>query len=309
MNKIIKQISIIIFSLTLSTNCFPQVANKKADLHFFGIIIPPTLENQKNISENLFSAHLRIIPELNFYDNTKPGIESLSKDKTENNTIISYFDLIDTSSFSKDQISIGLFAKITKLDEENLECTLYTKNFSTNKTSELKENFKSYYKLLTDIKNSINTILKNTVDFEITTIQSTKKHSFPKIDEVAMTVEGVSGTWTGEKDITKIILMRSGRGFVIFSNGASMSITVNIEVNERNHKILKITQQGNFNASFYPNIPRQKALEYSQKASPIQWNFILTESGNLEGFKYSLTLDNDGNIVEQKNHVTWNKIN
>ena len=83
MNKIIKQISIIIFSLTLSTNCFSQVVNKKADLHFFGIIIPPTLENQKNISENLFSAHLRIIPELNFYDNTKPGIESLSKDKTE----------------------------------------------------------------------------------------------------------------------------------------------------------------------------------------------------------------------------------
>lgn len=289
-------------------NCFSQNVDNKIDVHFFGIIIPPTLENQKNISENLLSAHLRIIPEITFIDNTKPGIEKQISNLPENTPAIEYLDKIDKSFLIPNKQAIGIFAIINKIDEENLECTIYTQNFLNGQNFSLTENFKSFYKLLTDVKSSITNLISKTANIQLTAIQAPKRQ-MPKINELAMTVEGVSGTWSGEKEINKIILMRSGRGFVIFSNGASMPINVSIEINERNHKILKITQQGNFNASFYPDIPRQKALEYSQKASPIQWNFILTETGSLEGFKYTLVLDSDGKVAEQKKHVSWNKIN
>lgn len=289
-------------------NCFSQNVDNKIDVHFFGIIIPPTLENQKNISENLLSAHLRIIPEITFIDNTKPGIEKQISNLPENTPAIEYLDKIDRSFLIPNKQAIGIFAIINKIDEENLECTIYTQNFLSGQNFSLTENFKSFYKLLTDVKSSITNLISKTANIQLTAIQAPKRQ-MPKINELAMTVEGVSGTWSGEKEINKIILMRSGRGFVIFSNGASMPINVSIEINERNHKILKITQQGNFNASFYPDIPRQKALEYSQKASPIQWNFILTETGSLEGFKYTLVLDSDGKVAEQKKHVSWNKIN
>lgn len=289
-------------------NCFSQNVDNKIDVHFFGIIIPPTLENQKNISENLLSAHLRIIPEITFIDNTKPGIEKQISNLPENTPAIEYLDKIDRSFLIPNKQAIGIFAIINKIDEENLECTIYTQNFLNGQNFSLTENFKSFYKLLTDVKSSITNLISKTANIQLTAIQAPKRQ-MPKINELAMTVEGVSGTWSGEKEINKIILMRSGRGFVIFSNGASMPINVSIEINERNHKILKITQQGNFNASFYPDIPRQKALEYSQKASPIQWNFILTETGSLEGFKYTLVLDSDGKVAEQKKHVSWNKIN
>lgn len=308
MVRIIKKISYIIFSLIISMNCFSQNVDNKIDVHFFGIIIPPTLENQKNISENLLSAHLRIIPEITFIDNTKPGIEKQISNLPENTPAIEYLDKIDRSFLIPNKQAIGIFAIINKIDEENLECTIYTQNFLNGQNFSLTENFKSFYKLLTDVKSSITNLISKTANIQLTAIQAPKRQ-MPKINELAMTVEGVSGTWSGEKEINKIILMRSGRGFVIFSNGASMPINVSIEINERNHKILKITQQGNFNASFYPDIPRQKALEYSQKASPIQWNFILTETGSLEGFKYTLVLDSDGKVAEQKKHVSWNKIN
>ena len=38
--------------------------------------------------------------------------------------------------------------------------------------------------------------------------------------------EFLSGTWGGEDTIDKIVIMRGGRGFVIFKNGSSMNITV-----------------------------------------------------------------------------------
>lgn len=99
--------------------------------------------------------------------------------------------------------------------------------------------------------------------------------------------------------------MRSGRGFVIFSNGATMNISILLS-NENSSQKLRVVQQDKFNASFYPEIERKTVLAYAEDASPIEWNLTMTSQGTLEGTKKTLVASADE--VEQKNvDVVWRR--
>ena len=112
------------------------------------------------------------------------------------------------------------------------------------------------------------------------------------------------GTWTGENYIDKVVILRGGRGFVIFNNGASMNISV--EINSR--KQVVVTQKGRSNASFFPNLPRNLALNAALSADPIIWKFSIVDSNTLSGFKTTLVSTAD-TYDYQDIQVTWNRIN
>ena len=119
-----------------------------------------------------------------------------------------------------------------------------------------------------------------------------------------LSLENISGTWTGEPNINKIVLLRGGRGFVIYKNGATMNINVQIENNT-----LHCIQTGKSNASFFPELPREIALVVALNAEPIKWIMTLTDGNTLSGTKESLqTAGNDASTVEKAIiPVTWTK--
>ncbi len=105
--------------------------------------------------------------------------------------------------------------------------------------------------------------------------------------------ESLAGTWKGEKNIEKIVIMRGGRGFVIFSNGASMNLDITIK-----NGVLYASQKGSSNASFYPDLPRQVALAVAQTAPPIEWRMELSDDSKiLFGQKTTLEAVYDGDTV------------
>lgn len=290
-----------------SVNCYAQ---EKYDVYFYGVITPPSQESQKNITLDLFSAQIRSFPEINFIDKRLSGFDvnysKLTDKEADRIDSTSIFNLVPASQEHSDgSRSIILVSKIEKTEDEEWICNIYTKNLYTSKIDFVKKSFESYYKVLTDSKSLFNEILSVSADVKVNSNSSVKKTGSDQVMTTSMSIEGLSGTWAGEKGITKIVIMRSGRGFVIFNNGASMNISISVE----DSKTLKITQAMPFNASFYPDIPRQKILEYSKKAKPIEWTFSLSGNGTLSGTKETLILDESSSVIPATINVSWNKIN
>lgn len=294
--------------------CFNAFCQEQYTIFYYGNIAENAQVNQINISQDLVTAQIRTIPEMTLVDYRNSGLREnflkLSDEEIKNLTDETIFNLIpENEKLQTTPKAVIFFIKIDKTEDETWICTYYAKNLETEKITSTQKNFETFYKILADAKNTIAELLSQAAQINLTQNQSQTRTPKENINDIAMTIEGVSGTWNGEKNITKIILMRSGRGFVIFSNGASMNIAVEIEKTQNDHKMLKITQQGNFNASFYPDIPRQKVLEYAENASPIQWTFMLTGSGTLSGFKNTLGLDDSDSIGPKTERVEWKKLN
>ena len=99
--------------------------------------------------------------------------------------------------------------------------------------------------------------------------------------------------------------MRGGRGFVIFKNGASMNITVEIKSSGGGQNII-ITQNGKANASFFTDLPRELALKEAVNAQPIKWVFQALDDNTLNGIKNTLVLDGT-TAASGTINVTWKR--
>lgn len=86
-----------------------------------------------------------------------------------------------------------------------------------------------------------------------------------------------------------------------------MNISIELE-NTNNGKQVIVTQKGRSNASFFPDLPRNIALNAALNAEPIKWKFSLIDTNTLSGLKTTLVADAD-NYDYQDIHVTWNRIN
>lgn len=303
---------VILFLIMLQAAfCFSQ---EKYNVYFYGVITPSSQENQKNITLDLFSAQIRAFPEIEFIDRRNFGFDTnfskLSDNAAENIDENSIFELIPASQDLKaGNKSIIIVSKIDKTDDENWQCNIYAKNLYTSKIDTAQKTFESYYKILTESRTLFSNILSASTNQIISTGNTSKKIQTEQITESSMTIEGISGTWAGEEGITKIIIMRSGRGFVIFNNGASMNISISVETTAEHTKMLNIIQATPFNASYYPDIPRQQALDFATTAKPIKWSFSLTGTGSLTGIKETLAINDSGKIEEGKKTVKWEKVN
>lgn len=179
-------------------------------------------------------------------------------------------------------------------------CKVHHHNIAEN-THKMKEiRVDSYYKILLDSKKLLEELIfsNDKTDSPETGAQSSMK--------LGINIEQLSGTWNGESDIDKIMILRGGRGFIFFRNGATMNISLSTENDE-----LIIQQTSKPNASFFPNLPREVALKTATTAKPIIWKFYQKEQNILEGKKYtvSASFENDTSISlkEITIPVTWTR--
>ena len=171
------------------------------------------------------------------------------------------------------------------------------------------ERYDSYYKILVGAKSAIEDVLnqlpaQNSPSLSI-------QPSATQASSATLRAESLAGTWSGEPYTDKIVLLRGGRGFVIFKNGASMNIAVKVTDTDKNGNIsqIEVAQVGKPNASFYPSLPRETALASAANAKPIVWNFQVTPEGTLSGTKKTLVSSSDSptGAEEGTESVSWVK--
>ena len=277
----------IIFFCVLGIPAFSQ---SKYYIDYFGIVAAGVDDNMSKMTSDLYYTQLC---EINGYtvNDKRIGIRMSSTPQD--------------SDFEDGKIS--LYAVISK--KENTSKWISTINIydSAKKTtlSEAKE-YDSFYKILMEPKSSlqetISTLLSGSTS--VTSVPSGMASPSKQTAKIQST-EFLSGTWGGEDTIDKIVIMRGGRGFVIFKNGSSMNITVEIKTEGSSQNIV-ITQNGKANASFFPELPREVALKEAVNAQPIKWIFNINDDDTLSGTKSTLIL-NDGVAANGTLDVIWKR--
>ncbi|MDO4506925.1 MAG: hypothetical protein Q4B64_08240 [Spirochaetales bacterium] len=214
------------------------------------------------------------------------------------------------NSANKSQ-NISFYTEIQEGSSGNWTCTLNA--FKNDAAFSSTKEYDSYYKILMDAKASLENFMLNLSgnivipgqdaseiggndEDEGTPRPNARRHN-PAMDLLA-------GTWSGEELTDKILILRGGRGFIIFKNGATMNIGVSVEGSD-----VTIRQKGKPNASFYPDLPRQDALKNAASASPIEWHFKL-DGKTLTGIKKTLVTDKKSatGVSEGTVNALWTKL-
>ena len=222
------------------------------------------------------------------------------------NVVVSDLREINFSSASLSEYTDLDFVFYPEIQENGTgwKCIFHAKNISSNQKYISEKTYDSYYMILMDAKNEITKFIEklNSPVNESSLAENFSSGVSSSIESF-VSIESLSGTWTGEEFIDKIVILRGGRGFVIYQNGASMNISLKIE----NGKLIA-TQTSKSNASYFPEISRDKALELAPTADPIEWTLDIKNSSELEGTKYTLT-ENNKNSPEFSNlPVKWKKL-
>lgn len=179
----------------------------------------------------------------------------------------------------------------SEIQEKNggWNCTLIAYDTLSGKTTTDTRQYESYYKILMDAKFTISELLSKAL---IKNKEENLKNDFQKPDLNKVTLESLSGTWKGEDFIDKIIILRGGRGFVIYKNGSSMNIKLEISDN-----IIIARQTSKPNASYFPEIPRNTALIVASNTKPIEWHFKIDNNDLLVGEKYSIKISDSSETI------------
>lgn len=214
---------------------------------------------------------------------------------------------------------IAFYAQITESNtgNGNWTCSLNAVNLLSGVHIKKQDTYSSYYKVLLDAKSFVQQVIYQAAGLEgsspsipsaPSSASSASSSSSPPValnktpsGTKGQSPEVLSGTWSGEDYIDKIVILRGGRGFVIYKNGASMNISVVIAGDA-----VEITQVGKSNASFFPELPRDVALKVATDAPAIKWNLTLLDSNLLEGKKTTLALQ-DGTATESQVAVSWKR--
>lgn len=200
------------------------------------------------------------------------------------------------------EINISFYAELQESETGGWVCTYYAakgkKNFSLTKS------YSSYYLILMDAKDSLESVLSN-LEQDFSDLQG-HSSSQTNASPVSADLESLSGNWAGDSAIDKIVILRGGRGFVIFKNGASMNITLSASGSK-----VTVTQLGKSNASFYPNLSREVAIKMAPTAEPTTWSFVLVDSNTLRGTETTLVADDTSSSGAKKGtvEVEWRRKN
>src|SRR5574344_2440014 len=133
-------------------------------------------------------------------------------------------------------------------DDGTWTCTLTVYNSSAGKSYTYSKKYDSYYKILMESKSSLQQVFKDLLNQQETAPQTdssadadNSEKSAP--DTAGISTESIAGTWTGENYIEKIVILRGGRGFIIYKNGAAMNISVAVVSTNGNQSVL-VSQSG-----------------------------------------------------------------
>lgn len=175
-------------------------------------------------------------------------------------------------------IQVAFFIDISDSDNN---WTIAFNTFFDNKMYTEEKTYDSYYQVLLSAKNDLFVFLDRLEKTEEN--KGTEKSDDVSATTVSINLDSIAGTWFTDASIDKIIILRGGRGFVIYKNGASMNISVEIRGNQ-----IIAQQTSKTNASFFPELPRDLALK------------VATEE--LQPIKWIMTAKNENEMVGEKNH-------
>ena len=284
--SVLISIILFIFSAGLSAQSY--------FIDYYGIVSTEIDENMSKMTSDLYYTQLTEINNFTITDKrTSPNLKNRP----------------DISAFSENALSF--FTLITKdSDSDKWITTYYVIDKANNEEHSKQKKFDSFYKILMEPKDVLRQTIKQLIenDTSAKTLTSQTSSEAPDLTPTDISsTEELSGTWTGEDNIRKIVIMRGGRGFVIFKNGATMNIIVELSGDESNKQVL-ITQKGHSNASFYPELQRSAALTAAVSAEPIKWTLTLINGNTLKGIKE--TLLPEGNSFKQGTvSVIWTRLN
>ena len=284
-----KSIIISIFLILYSLPLFSQSYN----IDYYGIVSTEIDTNMSKMTSDLYFTQLSEIN--NFSVSDKRNTPSLSERP-------------DSEEFSTQTLSF--FTLITKdTSSDKWITTYFVVDKARNEEHSKKKIYDSFYKILMEPKDVLKDTIKQLIenDSSATSIAASIQEQTPSVSSSITSTEELSGTWGGEDNINKIVIMRGGRGFVIFNNGASMNITVELSGTGSSRQVL-VKQKGNSNASFYPDLKRTAALSAAVSAAPIKWTLSLTDTNTLKGIKDTLLPDGDS-YKEGSINVTWTRLN
>ena len=213
----------------------------------------------------------------------------------------------EISSFSEDTIAFYAEIKKNNKAEDSWTVILHVYNKISAKEFSQSKDYDSFYKILMESKSILQTSIKNLIENNKENQSDASYETKTPSSQTKISSDILSGNWSGENYIDKIVIMRGGRGFVIFKNGASMNIEIKI-VTEKESQSVIITQKGKSNASFFPELPRTTALKAAVSAEPIVWTLKATDSDTLTGKKRTLTAQGDSYSYSEI-PVTWKRIN
>lgn len=284
--SVLISIILFIFSAGLSAQSY--------FIDYYGIVSTEIDENMSKMTSDLYYTQLTEINNFTITDKrTSPNLKNRP----------------DISAFSES--ALAFFTLITKdSDSDKWITTYYVIDKANNEEHSKQKKFDSFYKILMEPKDVLRQTIKQLIenDTSAKTLTSQTSSEAPDLTTTDISsTEELSGTWTGEDNIRKIVIMRGGRGFVIFKNGATMNIIVELSGDESNKQVL-ITQKGHSNASFYPELQRSAALTAAVSAEPIKWTLTLINGNTLKGIKE--TLLPEGNSYKQGTvSVIWTRLN
>ncbi len=312
-NTYTKVLSFIFLSLfcTCSFNRLQaqSYTSRNFGVDYFGIQSENLDSNMKKMTSDLYFTQLGEFSNLTINDcrNSESSLDQISYDNHGD------FSLHEHNLFSNERLSF--FARIKK-DEDSSKWITSLFLINGDKKASISKEYDSFYKILMEPKSvlqeNIKELLKNAFSAPDYNAQNNKN----KDEEIStekktiVSTEELSGTWTGEDFIDKIIIMRGGRGFVIFKNGASMNVKIELSTvnGAASQKNIIITQNGKSNASFFPNLTRTVALSAAVNAQPIEWNLTLTDENTLSGSKKTLIATSDGSSAEPgTEQVIWKR--
>lgn len=260
---------------------------KFSQIDFYGIASKDTEKNMLSMTEDIFLAQLKEL-EYNIEDKRK---SSFSEDFFSGAADFSASDIPETGYF---------YAVISKISQNDWEMRLTLKIHGYEEPKTAVSNYNSYYKILMDSKVSLRGIVENLA-------KNYSGENSPEKEIGRISFESLAGSWNDGKYLNKIVIMRGGRGFVIFKNGAPMNISVKINDEPDGTQSIKISQTSGNNASYFPEIERQKALENAMQAEPVVWNFKMESPNILSGTIETLVQTENGRIERKELPSKWTK--
>lgn len=260
------------------------------NVDYYGVVSQSSNTNILKMAQDIFLTQLNAIDQIRVNDKRPDAAKTLAAAPavSEGNHIAFYAEIAES---------------VTESAAAAWNCTFNA--VADGKTYGKTETYDSYYKILVGAKSAIEDVLN-----QIPQENAPQPAAAPSL-AAAMKPESLAGTWSGEPYTDKIVLLRGGRGFVIFKNGASMNVSVTVqETDERgNVSHVEVRQVGKPNASFYPALPRETALASAADAQPIVWRFTVTADGALSGTKTTLvpSADSATGAAEGTESIQWIK--
>lgn len=270
-------------------------------VEYYGVVTSSSDLNMVKMAQDIFLTQLKSIPYISVEDrrpDTSKTLKSPPKfpqTEADGGRIVFYAEIEESPSEGGGKAWKCKFSAMNPSDQ-----ILHTKD----------EIYESYYKILANAKGTIEEIVN---DFKETTAPEQKRTVTEEIAKNTFSgnidIESLSGTWYGEPYTDKIMILRGGRGFIIFKNGATMNIKLSVTKfdSRGNAEEIEVSQVGKSNASFFPELPRQTAMSVAESSKPIKWNFLI-RPGELYGTKQTMVPTNGGTDATLGTlDATWTK--